>query len=60
VCKVIAAGHGPATYNYGFSWFTRCLEAVGQIENEEMKITAISVRAANVLEGKDWSKWMKE
>lgn len=54
---VIAAGHGPATYDYGLTWFLRCLEAVEALEQSDLKATSAAVRAA-ALDGKGWQRWL--
>jgi hypothetical protein len=32
VDRLLARGHGPAVYAYGWSWFTRCLRAAEAAE----------------------------
>lgn len=53
---MIAAGHGVDAYEYGLTWFMRCLEAIEALDQTGMKATSAAVRAA-ALEDKNWQRW---
>lgn len=57
MCLLLSRGHADV-YEYGWGWFTTCLEAVGKMQQRESRQRMHEIRAAQHADAKTWRKLM--
>ena len=59
ICRLVASGHGPAAWGYGWSFFLTALEVLSQADRDEMLSRATAARVGQHADRQAWSRFLR-